>query len=60
MKELLLRMPHVERHQVFEKHWLDIETAYRQAGWEVEYDKPAYNETYGASWEFKHGKRSEG
>jgi hypothetical protein len=25
---------------------LDIEEVYRDAGWEVEYDKPGYNETW--------------
>lgn len=52
--QLLLKMPHVKDSQeFFDKHWLDIEPMYRKAGWDVTYDKPGYNETYEASWEFK-------
>lgn len=29
---------------VFKNHWLDIEETYREAGWEVKYEKPGYNE----------------
>lgn len=32
--------------------WLDIEDLYRSYGWKVVYDKPAYNETYDAFFEF--------
>lgn len=49
---LLTIKPGLDRNEIFDKHWLDIESAYRKAGWNVEYDKPGYNETYGASWEF--------
>ena len=31
---------------IYEKKYLDFETLYREAGWKVEYDKPAYNESY--------------
>ena len=34
------------------KGWLDIEPVYRRAGWKVEYDKPAYNESYRAFFVF--------
>jgi hypothetical protein len=33
-------------------HFLNIEEAYRANGWKVEYDKPAYCETYDASYTF--------
>ena len=33
--------------------WLDFEPLFRQAGWNVKYDKPGYNETYEAFFEFK-------
>lgn len=40
------------REYVFLKHWLDVEDVYRKAGWTVRYDKPGYNETYNATFEF--------
>lgn len=40
------------RDTFFKKHWLDFEPLYRSQGWKVRYDKPAYNETYEAFWEF--------
>ena len=30
---------------IFDKHYLDVEDAYRAAGWEVDFDKAGYNET---------------
>jgi hypothetical protein len=41
------------RHTVFDRNLLDIESAYRKAGWTVVYDKPGYNETYPATFIFK-------
>lgn len=43
----------VTRAMIFDRHWLDIEDTYRDAGWSVEYDKPAYCEDYEAYWTFK-------
>ena len=40
------------RKQLFDKHYLDIEPAYREAGWKVEFDKPGYNESYDAYFVF--------
>ena len=40
------------REYLFENHFLDVEDVYREAGWKVEYDKPAYCETYEASFKF--------
>lgn len=37
---------------VFENHWLDVEGIYLDAGWNVEYDKPGYNESYPATFTF--------
>ena len=42
----------ITRSMLFENNWLDIETAYRKAGWDVEYDKPGYCESYTAYWRF--------
>jgi hypothetical protein len=36
--------------------WLDIEDSYRSTGWSVEYDKPGYNESYGAIFTFRKKK----
>ncbi len=49
----------VDRAQVFKRHWLDIEEIYRQAGWHVNYDKPAYCETYEANFTFTKKKTRE-
>jgi len=35
-----------------ENHWLDVEEVYEDAGWDVEYDKPGYNESYAATFKF--------
>ena len=40
------------RTTIFDNGWLDFEELYRQAGWVVEYYKPAYNETGNASFNF--------
>ncbi len=37
---------------IFANRWLDIEDMYRKYGWEVEYDKPGYNEGYPATFTF--------
>ena len=44
------------RREVFDKGWLDFETLYREKGWNVEYDKPGYNEFYNAKFIFKSKK----
>lgn len=41
------------REMFFANHWLNIEGLYRQHGWKVKYDKPAYNETYDAFFVFE-------
>lgn len=45
--------PQTKRHVYFEKGWLDVEAAYRKAGWRVTFDKPGYNESGGAFWVFR-------
>ena len=49
--EILLRLS-IPRDEVFEKHWLDFEPIYREAGWHVIYDKPGFNENYKAFFDF--------
>ena len=33
--------------------WYDVEDLYRAAGWEVTYDKPAFNESGSATYTFR-------
>jgi len=42
----------VSRGEIFDNHWLDIEVIYREAGWAVTYDSPAYCESYEPYFEF--------
>lgn len=44
--------PITRRQSLFDNHWLDVEPAYRHAGWNVVSDKPGYNETYEAKLTF--------
>lgn len=41
-----------QRHKVFELGWLNIEQAYKDAGWSVRYEKPGFNESGDAYFEF--------
>lgn len=43
----------IDRDMIFKNGWLNIEEMYRSAGWKVRYDKPAYNESYEAYFEFR-------
>lgn len=38
---------------IYANHWLDFENIYRNAGYEVIYDHPGYNETYKPVFHFK-------
>lgn len=42
------------RSEVFKSGVLNIEEAFKKKGWLVEYDKPAYNETYEPYFTFKY------
>lgn len=39
--------------EICDRGWLNVEDIYRGSGWKVTYDKPGYNETYDATFEFK-------
>ena len=39
-------------NQAFDNGWFDVEELYENEGWKVLYDKPGYNETYEAYYEF--------
>jgi len=40
------------RSAIYVDGWLNFEECYRAVGWNVEYDKPAYNESYDAVYKF--------
>lgn len=47
----------LEKAMIYKKGWLNIEEMYREVGWSVVYDKPAYNETYDAFFRFSAPKK---
>ena len=47
------KMPDIGNLQIFAGGWLNIEDVYRDNGWKVTYDKPAYCESYDAFFVFK-------
>lgn len=57
VKRIVERL-NVSRNDVFDNNWLDFETVYEEAGWDVGYDKPAYNETYPAQFAFYRKSRT--
>jgi hypothetical protein len=42
----------ISEDKVYDRGYMDIEPIYRKEGWKVQYDKPAYNETYEATYKF--------
>lgn len=53
MSVILSKMPEGSKRQdVYDNNWLDVEDIFRAAGWQVTYDKPGYNESYPATFEF--------
>jgi hypothetical protein len=50
--KILEIQPNTSRRDIFDNKWLDIEEIYIEAGWAVYYDKPAYNESYEATFKF--------
>jgi hypothetical protein len=42
-----------QRDKIFNDKLLDVEPIFRDAGWTVIFDKPAYNESYSSTFEFK-------
>lgn len=41
---------------VYREKYLDVEEAYRKAGWKVVMDKPGYNESYEGFWVFSRSR----
>jgi len=59
LKDLKDRKDTSLKRVIFDNHWLDIEEIYRKAGWKVTYDKPAYNESYDANFDFEKKKNND-
>lgn len=36
----------IDRNDIFDKHYLDVEHIYEAAGWKVVYDKPGRDDSY--------------
>lgn len=49
----MLKKAGIDSQKAYDNHWLDIEDLYREQGWSVEYDKPAYCESYEPHFIFK-------
>lgn len=45
--------PEMKRQTLIDEHLLDVEDAYRQAGWKVEYCNPSRGENFGAYFSFR-------
>ena len=48
-----LKVIGIVQEELFRTHQLDVEKLYREQGFTVIYDKPAYNELYPATFTFK-------
>lgn len=55
-KEITARVeqldPSVSINDMYKRNDFDFEPLFRKAGWKVNYDKPAYNESYEAVFKF--------
>ncbi len=48
-----LEAVNISEREALDNGWLDVEAAYEDKGWSVIYDKPGYNESYGAIFIFE-------
>lgn len=53
VKEICDNNTDVTSQQIYDNKWMNFEDIYREAGWKVSYDKPGFNESYDATFEFK-------
>ena len=49
----IVQNSHYTKNEIFDKHLLDFEDVYRDQGWSVMYDGPAYCESYDPYFLFK-------
>ena len=53
VKEILLYADEsIDEETIFNHGWLNIDSAYREFGWDVHLDSPGYNESYEPFFEF--------
>lgn len=52
VERILQRMPGYTERDLINHNWLDFEPVFRDNGWKVEYNRPAYCETDGPNWKF--------
>ena len=52
INEIINDQPNISREEIFDNGWLNFEDIYRKVGWDVEYDKPGYCESYKAYFKF--------
>jgi len=45
-----------KRKELFDRHYLDIEPAYREAGWQVKFESPDYTENFPSYFRFTRKK----
>lgn len=50
---IMKKMKGLTAQDVIDRGYLDIEDIFRAVGWEVIYDRPACNETYPPTFEFR-------
>jgi hypothetical protein len=46
-------LPNIPSQDLFDKGWLDVEGEFREAGWEVKYEKPARDESFDSYFIFQ-------
>lgn len=49
---ILSKLHNQTASEIFKNGWLNVELAYQNAGWVVDYDKPGFNESYEAFFRF--------
>ena len=49
----IVRYTKYSKDEIFANGFLEVEEIFSKAGWEVVYDKPGWNESYEANFEFK-------
>lgn len=59
-KEAVAMMRELSDEDPYTRRWLDIEDTYRSVGWNVEYDRPGFNEDYDAFYVFTKGSKKHG
>lgn len=45
------------RKKIYENNWLKFGDIYRKEGWNIDYDRPGYNESYPATYTFSKKKK---